>query len=118
VLDVRVQVPQKYVSSSFSCGSVNGIVYIDTERTKAIVEESLAREVIRHAQELRKKNNLEELQRVRVFVSESKAVAGMLERFRGVILNEVRADSVDYSGERLESSFEFQGEKIGVGISF
>ncbi|VVB52576.1 Isoleucine--tRNA ligase [uncultured archaeon] len=116
VTEIRVNVPEKYAAENFTLPSGSGVVYLDTERTPELLTEALAREVIRHIQELRKKHGLAELDRITVKLSDTKSVEGMLRKYKSLILTETRADELAAAEVKGESTLEFQGEEIHVAI--
>ncbi|MFH1125924.1 MAG: DUF5915 domain-containing protein, partial [Candidatus Altiarchaeota archaeon] len=116
--EIKINIPEKYSASEFSHGKSNGIVYIEKDRSESLLMEALARDVIRNLQELRKKHNLEELQKVAIHLSDSKTIKKMLGDYQDVILREVRGRSIDVKKGVSGCEFEFQDEKIQVDISF
>ncbi|MCX6695266.1 MAG: class I tRNA ligase family protein [Candidatus Altiarchaeota archaeon] len=119
VSEIKVQVPEKYSASEFTSNEASGIVYIDSKMDESLLREALAREIIRNVQELRKQNNLEELQRIRIQVMDCPEVRDMLSEFRILVMNEARADEIQMR-PALESktSFVFQEKKVTFSISF
>lgn len=118
ISEIKIKVPEKYAASEFSHGKSNGVVYIERKRSESLLKEALARDIIRNLQELRKKHNLEELQKVTIYVSDSKTVKKMLEEYNDIILREVRGSRIDFKKDVSGCEFDFQGEKIKVDISF
>ncbi len=116
VSDVRVETPEGYISAAFALENTSGIVYIDAERDPSLLHEALARDVIRNVQELRKKSNLEELERIHVFITDTAMVREMLKGFERVVLDEVRADKIVLEKSVKGAEFEFDEETISVGI--
>ncbi|MBD3387550.1 MAG: isoleucine--tRNA ligase [Candidatus Altiarchaeales archaeon] len=119
ISDIKLSVPEKYAAAQFSEGSSHGVVLIETERSETLLKEALARDLIRNVQELRKKNNLEELQRINVEVSKSEKVEAMLSEFKDMILEEVRAEGLN-TVENLETpeNFKYEGETVFFKISY
>ena len=118
VSEIRINVPDKYAATEFSHERYSGVVYINRERSESLLKEALARDLIRNVQELRKKHNLEELAKIKVFVSKSKMLESTLTEYRDVIMREVRGSSIDVKEGSFESEFEFQKEQVKVVISF
>jgi len=116
--EIKVNVPDKYAASEFSFGKAGGVVYIEKQRSESLLKEALARDVIRNLQELRKKHNLEELQKVEIEISDSPKVRSMLADYRDAILREVRGNSIAVQKNLTGCSFDFQGENVSVAISF
>jgi isoleucyl-tRNA synthetase len=119
VSEIIVRAPEKYPGESFTVGGISGVVYVDTERDAPLIREALARELIRNIQELRKKHNLAELDRIKVSYTGGKVVDETLAEFGDVVLSEVRADEIkpDKKGA-TQAVFSFEGEEVGVSISF
>jgi isoleucyl-tRNA synthetase len=119
IAEVKLTVPEKYTASAFSNMSSNGLVLIETARDQSLMNEALARELIRSIQEQRKRNNLAELQRIRIEVSQDKDVDTMLEEFTGTILHETRADSITVKvGLEAKDSLKTEGKDIKYAILF
>ena len=119
IANMKLTVPKKYAAAEFSTGLHHGVVLIETKRDKSLMNEALARDLIRHIQELRKKNNLEELQRIKVEVSESREVEDMLKEFKNTILNEVRADAIQpKKGLKTPETLKYDGKDVYYRIIF
>jgi isoleucyl-tRNA synthetase len=118
ISELKIVVPEKYAAGDFTHEGASGVVYIDTERDESLINEALARELIRNIQELRKKEMLQELDRIKVVVSESGRVKKMLSEFKEKVLTEVRADEIKFEKGVSGASFEFEGEEISVAITF
>lgn len=125
ISDIRLQVPGKYLARAFNLGNINGMVYLDTERDASLINEALSREIIRNVQELRKKNELDELKQIEVTISNIPPIAKILkqEQFKNLILSEVRANSIELSdkvevGDAKGAKFKFEDEEISVNIGF
>jgi len=118
ISEIVVNAPKGVEGESFSIGGVSGVVYIDTKRDEKLMREALARELIRNIQELRKKHDLGELDRIQVEYSGGKQVEDMLTEFADTILSEVRADEITSSEGANESVFVFEDERIMISISF
>ncbi len=119
ISDIRLLVSEKHAAADFSEGPAHGVVLIETERNQSLLNEALARDLIRHIQELRKENGLGELQRIKVEVSSNPKVEAMLKEFKDTVLNEVRADSIRLV-EGLEDgkSFQYDDETVCCTIRF
>jgi isoleucyl-tRNA synthetase len=115
----RLECPKGIEGAPFNLPGIFGVVYIDTELNESLLNEALARDVIRNIQELRKRHNLAELQKIKVKISRSPAVERMLSEYRNTVLKEVRASEIKAeSGMKAKSSFEFQNDTVQVEISF
>lgn len=118
VSEVKIIVPDKYAAGEFAHNDSSGVVYINTERDGELMNEALARDVIRNVQELRKKEDLAELDRIRVRISDSARVNDMLSSFKDMVLAEVRGDELTVEKGVSGVSFSFEGEEIMVSIEF
>jgi isoleucyl-tRNA synthetase len=119
VLEVRMDVPEKYRAAEFKSGDCSGIVFIEMKRSKSLLNEALARDLIRNVQELRKKNNLEELHRIMITATKTPEMKAMTGGYLELVLNETRSDSLELvEGFKSSSSFEYEGGRICIEISF
>jgi isoleucyl-tRNA synthetase len=108
-----------YAAAGFSVSTCHGVVLIETKRSDSLMNEALARDLIRHIQELRKKHDLGELQRIKVEVSDTPSVRKMIGEFRATVLNEVRADKIELKkGLSTSETLKYGGEAIHYRISF
>lgn len=118
VAKVTIEVPDNYAASSFSDGKSHGVVLIETRRSQSLLNEALARDLIRNIQEARKRMGLEELDRIRVEVTGSNEVEEMLKEFTDLVLKEVRADSLDLVDKlATKDSFKYEDKAIHYRIS-
>jgi len=113
ISEVRLNVPEEYRASDFSLEGVYGLVLVEVSRSQSLMNEALARDLIRNIQQLRKKRELGELDRIKVTVSGGKPLDDMLSEFGELVKSEVRADSLE-AREGYESGdyFIYGGEKI------
>jgi len=118
ISEIRITVPKKYTGESFTADSASGVVYIDTERSESLVNEALARDLIRNIQQFRKKHNLEELTKIKVKVSQNSSIEKMLAEFKELVLTEVRGDEIGELTEEGDASFSYNGQKIQIKIAF
>ena len=118
VSEVKIIVPEKYAAGEFTHNDSSGVVYINTERDRELMDEALARDVIRNVQELRKRKGLAELDRIKVRISGSDKVEDMLSAFEGMVLAEVRGDEIRVEKGLSGAVFSFGGEEMTVSIDF
>lgn len=118
VSEIKIKMPENYAGREFSFENSVGVVYVDVKQSRELISESLARDVVRNIQELRKEHNLEEMQRIRVVLTDSESVRDMLSGYRDAILKEVRGDDIQLT-PKMEGgkSFEFNEEELKVDIS-
>jgi len=119
VLDIKLQAPEKHTAADFVSDASAGVVMIDTTRTQSLMNEALARDLIRNIQELRKKANLNELQRIRVKVTKTKDIELTLAEFKDLILTEVRGDAIETKdGLTTPESLKYEGETVYYSIEY
>ncbi len=103
--DVMVSVQQ---ASDWASADDSGIqIALSTKLTPALVEEGMARDLIRHVQQLRKDADLEENQRIRILwnATESKEQAeAAIQSWKSTILTETRGDSIEQSRTSIENA--------------
>ncbi|MFH1721524.1 MAG: isoleucine--tRNA ligase [Candidatus Altiarchaeota archaeon] len=117
VADIRLEVPEKYMAAEFQTQTGTGMAFIDAVRSDSLLREALARDVIRQIQELRKKEDLEELEEITVFLSENEKTCEMIKEFGELIKTEVRAKEIQLKKTIPEGSeFSFEGTKISVAF--
>ncbi len=115
--DVLVQ-PQPRVG--FAVQSENSLVVaLDTELSPELVAEGLAREFVRHVQDLRKSAGLEVSDHVRIYYKASPKLANAVETFRSYIMAETLADEMAASEPSQEAVVQdsFDGEKVTLGLA-
>ena len=117
ISETKINVPEKYEAGDFTTNTSSGVVYINTERSEQLLSEALARDMIRNIQELRKKKDLEELDRIKIVVSDTPKIKAMLATFKKEILKEVRADEITLENKPTGTSFTHQDEEITVSIN-
>ena len=98
-----------------------GKVYLDTEITPEIMEEALAREVMRAVQVLRKKHEFKVEEKISLTLSSSDEFSReALNKFRQEIVEKVGAAKLDVSTQKPKLKFEgdldFEGKKIEIGF--
>ena len=119
VSEIKMQVPPEYNATEFTIPGSSGIVYIDSKLDKNLMNEALARELIRNVQEIRKKNNLQELARIKVKVLDTPPVREMLKDWKQLVLSEVRGDDLSLeAGLKSKTAFSFQDKEVTFTISF
>jgi isoleucyl-tRNA synthetase len=110
--DLMVSVEQ---ASDWASADEGGIqVALSTQLSEELIQEGMARDMVRHIQQLRKEADLEENQRIRVSWSavrpeETDAVNAALETWSEMIRAETRADAIE------PSSSPDQGKRVSVG---
>ncbi len=119
ILEIRLVASQDHAAESFTKDQTSGVVLIDTKRNQELMDEALARDVIRHIQELRKKNNLEELKEITVKIADTPAVKKMLPKFGETIKKEVRASKLECVEDlKTPTKLSFEEKDIHYEIVF
>ncbi|MFQ5975984.1 MAG: class I tRNA ligase family protein, partial [Candidatus Hydrothermarchaeales archaeon] len=112
------RVSDRYISSEFESGTV----YVDTEKTKDILAEGYAREVVRRVQEMRKEMdlNVEAVIDVAVKIKDAEVIELLNSRI-DYISNETRAKSLKISDDVKQKGFKkewlIEGKKFTISIS-
>jgi isoleucyl-tRNA synthetase len=84
----ETELPENIVTSDFE----NGSVFIDTELTHEILSESMARELIRRIQDMRKDLDLDVEANIQVYIKCGEQFRELIKTFLGFISHEVRAE--------------------------
>ena len=96
------------------------IVVLDSRLSAGLVEEGLARELIRRIQNLRKIADFALDDRIEiVYCDASDAIDAVMQLFSGYISKETLADSLqagDLVGEYISESIEIRGESLRLGV--
>ena len=90
-----------------------GKVYLDTELTKELKEEALYREVIRKVQDMRKKEGLVIMDKIKLFLHGAESI----DKFKAELKKEVGAESIVLEkpkGKREKLLFEEKEITIGI----
>ncbi len=85
---LETELPENIVTADFE----NGTVFVDTELTREILSESMARELIRRIQDMRKDLDLDVEANIQVYVECSLEFRDLIKTFLGFISHEVRAE--------------------------
>ncbi|MBW6461849.1 MAG: isoleucine--tRNA ligase [DPANN group archaeon] len=110
MVKIEEKVKEGLSGQSFDGGSV----YLDTERTPALEDESLTREVMRQIQVMRKEKGLEVSETVKVYISGEDAT---IKKYKDAIAKETSSEVVvgAYKGKNTET-VEFKGRKVEVAL--
>ncbi|MGI8727648.1 MAG: DUF5915 domain-containing protein, partial [Solirubrobacterales bacterium] len=82
-----------------------------------LVQEGLAREVVRAVQNARKESGLEVTDRIELRLSGDGELLAAVEAHRAYIAAEVLADEVEFGGEGEGSEVEIDGKGLGIGLA-
>ena len=92
---------------------------LKTELSEQLVQEGLAREVVRRIQQLRKDADLDIADRIEAVYQATPRLSAAIEAFRDYICNETLADKLsagDPSTMPFTASDEFDGERLTIGL--
>ena len=119
ISDLRLVVDADHSAAAFKTPSFTGLVLIDTHMTETLLNEALSRDFIRHIQELRKKHNLGELDRITVKASKNPNMEAMISEFGETVKEELRADSINLEKDlKTDDYLKFEGFEVFLGIKF
>ncbi len=110
--DVLISTEQ---ASDWACASDAGIqIALSTVLTPELIREGMARDFIRHVQQLRKEAELEENERIHIVWSnvgqQSEEIAAMLVDWQEIIMNETRSDDI-----KQTEAGSAKGRSVAVG---
>ncbi|MDD4200558.1 MAG: isoleucine--tRNA ligase, partial [Eubacteriales bacterium] len=110
MVDVKIN-----AKTGFAVAMANNIFTIlDTTVTPELEEEGLARELISKVQQMRKANNYEMMDNIRIFVSADEGVARAIEAHKDYIMKETLAVAVETTDSLEEVNL--NGHKTGLSI--
>jgi isoleucyl-tRNA synthetase len=93
------------------------VAALRTDLTPELVQEGMAREVIRRIQELRRQAGLEVSQRIEVEYHATPALASAIQAFGRQVEEEVLADRLDpAAGSLQDETFRFDGEELQLRL--
>lgn len=93
----------------------NLFIILDTQLTEELISEGYVREIISKIQQLRKKEDLDVLDNIDVFINTSEEVQNALNKNLDFIKSEVLANSIEFTGEEYEE-FDINGVKSYIKI--
>jgi len=113
--DVLVEVTQKegYVSVS----EKDITVVLDTNLTPELIEEGFVREIISKVQTMRKEANFEVQDRIKLYHAGNERIAGIINRNKDIISEEVLADEIiEGTVEGYSKEWNINGEKVMMTV--
>ena len=109
-VDVRIDAKEGFAVAMEN----NLFTILDTTLNQELVNEGLARELISKVQQLRKQNNFEMMDNIKIFVDVDDAVKTAVEEHKDYIMKETLAvEMVEKSGL---SEYELNGHKTGIDV--
>ncbi|MEA4922218.1 MAG: isoleucine--tRNA ligase [Eubacteriaceae bacterium] len=109
--DVKIK-----AKKGFAVAMENNIFTIlDTDLDRDLIDEGLAREVISKVQQLRKQNDYEMMDNIKIFLDADEDVAAAVEKHKDYIMKETLAADLENGGAGLEE-FKLNGHRTGIGV--
>jgi len=114
----ETELPENIVTADFE----NGSVFVDTELTREILSESMARELIRRIQDMRKDLDLDVEANIQVFIDCSEQFGDLIKSFLGFISHEVRAKKFVFAKDLKEIPVDYtkywniEDDEVGITI--
>ena len=110
MVDVRID-----AKDGFAVAMENNVFTIlDTTMTEELLKEGLARELISKVQQMRKQNDYEMMDKIRIFAEADDEVKAAIEAHRDYIMKETLA--VDINEAVVENKTNLNGHKTGIQI--
>lgn len=92
-------------------------VALDTSLTEELKAEGIAREIVNRVQNLRKNNDLNVTDRIKLFIEDHASVRNAIAQFGDYIKNEVLADEISVESSMLGDKEELvEGVEVGIGV--
>ena len=99
-VDVRIESKE-----GFNVEMENGVfIILDTKLTKDLLDEGYLREFISKVQQLRKQNDFDVLDKIKISVEASDDLKEIFDKFKDFILKETVADSIEYKKLGIEDT--------------
>ena len=93
-------------------------VWLDTDITKDLKEEGLARDIIRGIQDTRKKEGLSPNQEIKLVLNVSEEIAKIIGLYKEMIMSPTQSTDLAFSNDTQKHEFEAGDSKISVTINF
>lgn len=112
--DLLIESEQKAGFFTLTDGGVT--VAIDTELTPELIEEGMVREVISKLQTMRKDSGFEVMDHIKVAVSGSEKVLGIIEKNKEQIAHDVLAEDISAADAENAKEWDINGEKVSIAV--
>lgn len=110
-VDIRIS-----AKDGFNVGMENNdFLLLNVERTEELLNEGIAREFVSKVQNLRKTNDYNVVDRIRIFVKGDEAFTKSLEMFKEYIEKETLAHTIEEK-ESLQETFDLNGHEVYIEI--
>ncbi len=111
MVDIRVEAKE-----GFHVAMENNLfVILNTERTKSLIEEGIAREFVSKVQQLRKAKDFNVSDRIKIFYYGSSKIDEVLENFKDYIKEETLSVSFD-SNPEIINKYNLNGEEVLIDV--
>ncbi len=110
MVDVRIDAKEGFAVAMEN----NVFTILDTTVTPELAGEGLAREPVSKVQQMRKQNNYEMMDNIRIYIDADDDVKAAVEAHREYIMNETLAVSIEYRA--CESTSDLNGHKTGIDV--
>lgn len=112
--DLLIESEQKAGFFTLTDGGVTAA--IDTELTPELIEEGMVREVISKLQTMRKDSGFEVMDHIKVAVSGSEKVLGIIEKNKEQIAHDVLAEDISAADAENAKEWDINGEKVAISV--
>ncbi|MFR7871014.1 MAG: DUF5915 domain-containing protein, partial [Fenollaria timonensis] len=110
-VDVRIESKE-----GFNVEMENGVfIILDTKLTEELLDEGYLREFISKVQQLRKQNDFDVLDKIKITVEASDELKAIFEKFKDFILKEPVADSIEYKELDVEET-DLNGKTVKIFV--
>ncbi|MCK4491486.1 MAG: class I tRNA ligase family protein, partial [Candidatus Altiarchaeales archaeon] len=108
----ETRLPQDIVAQEFD----KGIIYIESKLDEKLFSEAMAREVIRRIQEMRKDLQLNEMDKIKVYVDCDSGFKGYIKENMEFIGHEIRGSIFFGKGRGFEREWRIEDNKINIAV--
>ena len=110
-VDVRIESKE-----GFNVEMENGVfIILDTKLTEELLDEGYLREFISKVQQLRKQNDFDVLDKIKIYVDANDDLKAIFEKFKDFILKETVADSIEYKELDVEET-DLNGKTVKIFV--
>mgnify|MGYP002622167504 CR=1 FL=1 len=112
--DIEITIEQ---SENFNCQSDNEIsIALDTRLTPELIEEGFVREIISKVQTMRRDNNFEVIDRIKIYVAGNDKLAEIIKKNSAEIQTITLADEIIFAAADNAKEWDINGEKISIAV--
>lgn len=112
-----VEISSEDLPGWFVASDGNLTVALDTKLDDKLIAEGIAREIVNRVQNMRKNNDLNVIDRIKLFIEDHEGVRAAISLFGDYIKNEVLADSISMEASILGDKEELvEGLEVGIGL--